>query len=335
MNAVTLNNPIISPMDEAEARLCVDSIRAKTDDLKELVYALWSRDGWRALGYDSFHACCMREFGERHASTYYRLKDVANFEKNVSPNGENVVHSHAREFAKLKDNERQFKAFETAKQLAETEGANRMTAEHARRAVGIVLDEDYVSQKPHKVVTHMMTIGELSPMVAKRFCALLDKLSPTEQGVMQELMGTHGLNNPDLVMPIIGMMRREGTDHESLVLPEIKMGYLGGVALAKANMTDLKRASEEARLLHLADAEEKRRQEAIARGEKLPVCHTVTVWEGNPEKTVASLTRVLGEDGIDQLFRYLLDGAISPLKRHQMGDKDDVSSDLMGVSTTT
>lgn len=290
-----------APMTADEANACLVAIEAKTNDLKELVYDLWSRKGYEALGYSSFNDCITARFGASKASTYYRLKDFANFERNVLPDGESVKSASVREFAKLKDNGQKFEAWQKAKELAQSEGKDAITQSHARRAVAIVSKAGEIAESPFQVVAHMLATGELAQQEAQAFTELLRNASPAEQGYIQELMATFDLKNSQLVMPILGMMRRKGTDRESKVLPEIERGYLGGVALKDANITDLKRASEEARLQHLAEVRE---AERASNPTVEPVI--VTVWVGDAKRTLKELRQALGEVGISQLRDALL-----------------------------
>jgi len=289
------------PMTVDEATNCLNAIEAKTNDLKELVYDLWSRKGYEALGYTSFNECVTARFGASKASTYYRLKDFANFERNVLPSGESIKSASVREFTKLKDDGDKFEAWEKAKMLAQSEGKDAITQSHAKRAVALVQQAKQVEGSSFHVVTSMFTSGELSQQEAQRFTELLSKASPTEQGYIQELMARFDLRNSQLVEPIIAMMKRKGTERESLVLPEVERGFLGGVALKNANITDLKRANEEARLEHLAKLRE---EERASNPSVEPVI--VTVWLGDAKRTLNELRKALGEGGISQLRDALL-----------------------------
>lgn len=309
------NTIITSDMSITEAEACVSAIHAKTAELKSLVYDLWSRRGWLVLGYSSFHACVTDRFGERNASTYYRLKDVANFERNVLPNGETVRHSHVREFAKLNDHDKQFEAFQTAKNIAIAQGDRVITAQHAQQAVQIVLARQAVIESSHRVVSQMMLSGELSPIAAVKFVRALDALPPSHQIEVQSLMATHGLANPDLLPAIVDMLQRDGKPNASLVLPEIRMGYLGGKPLAHASLTDLQNANHEARLQHIADADEQKRQQAIERGEPLPEPVIVTVWKNDSQKTMLALYNALGDVAFNRLFQTMLERAVDTLRK--------------------
>ena len=64
---------------EGEARLLVNRIRDHINDARALVLELYEREGWRALGYDSWRECVVAEFDQSQAYLY-RLLDAAKVE---------------------------------------------------------------------------------------------------------------------------------------------------------------------------------------------------------------------------------------------------------------
>ena len=60
---------VAADMNEAEARQVVDDIKRGINTVRARIYELDRRKGWKALGYRSFAACCMKEFPELHAKT--------------------------------------------------------------------------------------------------------------------------------------------------------------------------------------------------------------------------------------------------------------------------
>lgn len=70
-------------MNEAEARECVGRIRKGLDSIRVDVLNLYEREGWRALGYESWRECVVREF-EYSQSYLYRMLSAAKVERNVA-----------------------------------------------------------------------------------------------------------------------------------------------------------------------------------------------------------------------------------------------------------
>jgi hypothetical protein len=74
------------------------------------------REGWRALGYDSWRACMVAEF-EQGKSQLHRILDAAQVEKNLlSPIGD-IPETHLREIASLEP-EQQRKVYKEAVKTA-------------------------------------------------------------------------------------------------------------------------------------------------------------------------------------------------------------------------
>ena len=90
-------------MSRDEARQCVARIAHHLEEARALLLALYEREGWRALGYDSWRACVTAEFAESQA-TLYRQLTAARIERTISHNEKNgapLPVLHALELAPL------------------------------------------------------------------------------------------------------------------------------------------------------------------------------------------------------------------------------------------
>src|SRR5215471_9278233 len=85
-----------------EARSTIEQINSKFDDARALLRDLHEREGWRALGYETWRACVVAEFGDSQ-SRLYRLLTAAQVDHVLSPIGEKgpIRESHARELGRL------------------------------------------------------------------------------------------------------------------------------------------------------------------------------------------------------------------------------------------
>jgi hypothetical protein len=111
------------PMTAAEARVLVAGIKDRMESCRHLLLQLYEREGWRALGYDSWRACAVAEF-ELSQGHLYRLLQFARAEQ-ISPTGENAP-----------ENERQFREQQQAARLQELANkalASMPAAEQLRR----------------------------------------------------------------------------------------------------------------------------------------------------------------------------------------------------------
>ncbi len=85
---MTVDRPMIL-MTEGEARAAVAAVRCHFESARQQLLGLYEREGWRALGYDSWRACVVAEFGQSQAHLY-RLLEAARLERDFSPIGESV-----------------------------------------------------------------------------------------------------------------------------------------------------------------------------------------------------------------------------------------------------
>jgi hypothetical protein len=125
--------PLGEMMTTNEARGCIDTINHYLDSAHAALLDLYEREGWRALGYDSWRACVVAEFGYSE-SHLYRLLDAARIERNICANGGDVAsvpERTLRPLAKLPP-ERQPEAYQEA---LDTAPDGRLTAAHMERVV--------------------------------------------------------------------------------------------------------------------------------------------------------------------------------------------------------
>jgi ParB family chromosome partitioning protein len=122
----------VAPMTPDEARQCADDIHAGIVSIGRKLLELYEREGWRALGYESWRECAQSEFGFKQSHTY-RLLAAAEVERNISPIGENqtIPESHLRPLASLPPDQQPLvygKAVETAPN-------GKVTAAHVQSVV--------------------------------------------------------------------------------------------------------------------------------------------------------------------------------------------------------
>jgi hypothetical protein len=57
-------------MTMEEARACVERVKGGIEQMRRDLLELREREGWKALGYDSWRACAVAEFGVGLATVY-------------------------------------------------------------------------------------------------------------------------------------------------------------------------------------------------------------------------------------------------------------------------
>lgn len=283
-------------LSKAEAEASVKKIALSLKSAREEVLRFYNGRGWLALGYHSFAACAQARFG-RSASQVYRLKDAALVQANISPTGENIPDRHVRVLKTLPEPTQQLRAYETAQKLAQAEQAPKVTEAHVAKAVQVVRAESVVEQNP--LIAHLVTSSEITALAGKDMVDRLGRLKPAIQTYVLDIIAKYGLTCPELVTEFAQMKDRK-PGQESRTLQTIEAtGHIAGVPIRKATVTDLKRARYEAQQEHLADVlEEERRTKQV-----LPV--VVTVYRGDPARTLKALREALQDEGLGQLFAHM------------------------------
>lgn len=279
---------IIEVMTATEAEHCLNEIRAHFDSAAALAKDFEDRRGWAALGYDDLRSCLIDRFN-RHGYRLWRLYEVRDNIQALGDGetGDELRERHVRESGILDlTPDQQVEAYRTAKQMAEAE-CTKLTATHVTQAVASVKTKATVFQSNYMVVTHMVVSGNITAEVGTQFVSAIDKLKPKQRGHIIQLMVKFGMTCPALVEPIANMFDRP-PGKESYVLPDVLRGFLGGTALKAANLTDLANANEEARRQHLQDQFDKQQQGSSV------VPQIITVYQGDPQRTLAALRAALG-----------------------------------------
>jgi CHASE2 domain-containing sensor protein len=91
------------PMSRDAARQCVARMTHHLEEARAVLLELYEREGWRALGYDSWRACVVAAFSQSQTALYRQLT-AARVERTISHNGKNgdplpVLHALELEFA--------------------------------------------------------------------------------------------------------------------------------------------------------------------------------------------------------------------------------------------
>lgn len=141
---------IAADMTKEEARQAVDDIKRGINTVRARIYDLDRRKGWKALGYRSFTACCMKEFPELHAKTIEKHLAAARVEI--------VLQEYPHACGKIKtgdlplrqamplvalrhDDETLVAAYTKAQDIAKTENQGKLTEAIVTRAVEAVKPE--------------------------------------------------------------------------------------------------------------------------------------------------------------------------------------------------
>jgi hypothetical protein len=147
-------------MTKEEAETCVSEIRSMSHKLRELLVTLYEREGWKALGYESFADCAKQEFGNSAAYMYRQLAS-GTLEKRlpIGDIGDNK-ESHLRPLITiLKDDDMREEAWHLAHALT-----HEPTAKTFEGAAYTVLVSSMEDDLP--MLVHRMRHGEVSSHAA-------------------------------------------------------------------------------------------------------------------------------------------------------------------------
>lgn len=304
---------IVSPMDASEAIGLTRDIRESLRDAREKVLAVYRREGWRAMNYESFQAWAMGEF-EVSWQQVYNMKAAAEFDNELSlfsATGQvyQIPVKHATQLRKLDTPEARVRAYQLAEQQASAQGKEAPTEKIVEQAVHTVKAEETVFQCPYPVVRQMLADGELNPKQARQIAFEMDRLEDKpSQAYIEKLMANYNLVNPELVYPLGHKFFNERQRGKvSLVLDELEAsnGRLAGTPLARATINDLKRANQEAQSQHIADSTEQKRMQMLANGEELPVEFALTLFKNSPIKSAKRLIKELPHKDLEGVFELL------------------------------
>lgn len=139
---------IAADMTKEEARQAVDDIKRGINTVRARIYDLDRRKGWKALGYRSFAACCMKEFPELHAKTVEKQLAAARVEAVLqefpSRGGKigDMPAKHAMPLVQLRHDPIALNdAFTKAQEIAKEENNGKLTEAIVTRAVEAVKPE--------------------------------------------------------------------------------------------------------------------------------------------------------------------------------------------------
>jgi site-specific DNA-methyltransferase (adenine-specific) len=110
-------------LSAAEARRLVRRIVGHLDTARALILELYEREGWRALGYNSWRSCVAAEFGQSQSNLYRQL-EAARAEREISRNSGNerlppLRDYHLLQIAQLPLEQRREIALELAPELSQ------------------------------------------------------------------------------------------------------------------------------------------------------------------------------------------------------------------------
>ena len=303
-------------ISEQEAEQCITDIKDGIEQAKRAVYKLWI-GGWKSLRddenqpYVSFRSAMLDRFQNRSIGQIYRLKNGRELELKLQEASDDesisIKDTHARELKKLPDQDAMLEALDEAQTLADAEGSQTPEARHIKAGVHKVMSKNTVNKSEHHLLRHMMTKGDISPVVAADFVSELDKLTPAQRIYVQTLILKHGMSDSKLIPLMASDFERKDTGDPSRVLQWLEEdGRLMNTPLAVATVKDWGKAKYESGKQRAAERKAQSDAEKRKRGEDVVEKVLCTLYKGDAEKTLKVLKSTLGEDDFEALKQLIL-----------------------------
>ncbi len=250
---MTTHSPaaIIETLSETQAREMVMQINGHAAEIGRLLIELRDREGWRALGYDTWTAFLRSRELDISRAHLYRLLHQAEVNAVLSPLEMGIPESHAREIPPHFTPEQIMDTARFARQTAFLEAKQDPEARHYAEAVELVRqttevdDGDPVRRQVYAAgyspVIQLMNTGQLSP---RKALALADCLTGCEPRVRGDVLRNQ-VYDPALIRELNRLYKdgkRGGETYGDLMASRVvQPGQESeAVPLAKATYKDLR-----------------------------------------------------------------------------------------------
>lgn len=184
--AIDIGSIVLMTADEARA--AADEIRGKLGDLRRTIHEFDSREGWRALNYDSFRSWAVAEIDQVGIRQVYRLLAAAEVESNLGVTIGHTPESHLRPLVQL-DVDEQRAAWQLASEIA---GDEPRQAAHVAAAVQHMRDpaaqlRSAIIGGPHRWLEAETFIANLPDGVRQDWQHDLDQVRGIDSSLRQRL----------------------------------------------------------------------------------------------------------------------------------------------------
>jgi len=298
---------VMMSRDEAEIthQRISDRDQRQAQDLR----MMHDQEGWKALGYASWEVY-MREAFDYSVSYLSRLNSQMQINHELESN---LPERQTRALKKLNTSDRQ-QAYSIAQELAQAKNEDIKLSD-IETAVKQVEARKRVTSSKHRVVSVMMSSNELSVTDANVMVDALDTLDDKTYAKVISIVAK-GVSDPQLILPFANMVNRE-----SITLNRIlATGYINDKPIKDASLADLDVEKFISQSERIADAVEKKRQDAIEQGQPVVIAHIITVYENDPERTVKELKKQLPDKDLMRIYGLLFDA----YKNTVVIDGDDI-----------
>ena len=146
-------------MNKDEALSLIHEIKNAVNSIRQKLLMLKNREGWKALGYESFEECCDKEFKDVTSKHIARVLSAIKTEDhlksfNLVPAGTQLSENSLRPFRSLNDNpELLNETFVKAKEIADEENDGILTNEISQRAKELTKEKQWKQDELERKAT--------------------------------------------------------------------------------------------------------------------------------------------------------------------------------------
>ncbi len=285
-------SPTVVMMTHDEAEMLHKRIVARDKMQARDLQSMYTLEGWKALGYDSWDAYLHDAFD--YSDGYLsRLNSQVQINHQLEAN---LPERQTRALKKLDSPDLRQEAYQTAKRLADAEGGD-LSLRHVEMGVKQVSMKERVHGSKHRVVSVMMDAGDVSPVGAVKMIDALDTLDDVTYGKVITIVAEHGLSDAQLILPFADMVNRESRTLARI----LATGHINNQLIGSAGLADLQVEKAFSQTEIIGEKVEKKRQDAVEQGQVAIIAHVVTVYENDPVRTLKALKQVLSADDLVSL----------------------------------
>ena len=146
-------------MNKDEALSLIHEIKNAVNSIRRKLLMLKNREGWKALGYESFEECCDKEFKDVTSKHIARVLSAIKTEDhlksfNLVPAGTQLSENSLRPFRSLNNNpELLNETFVKAKEIADEENDGILTNEISQRAKELTKEKQWKQDELERKAT--------------------------------------------------------------------------------------------------------------------------------------------------------------------------------------
>lgn len=216
-------------MDANEARSRTEAIRSSIDVIRVHLYEVYTREGWRSLGYDSWGAYLSEEFPDSSTAQLRRQTHAALMEASMGEEVGAIPEGYIRAIREVLHDD----GHRTLAYYATIDRHEEPTVRDFRR----VACEIYVVQEGEHRIRERMLDGDISPVVAYSLCKQVEKFN--KQGDYDLLVVSREVSDLELIPIMKRLKESRSATWEEILHSETIPAFPEPIPLSRATSYNL------------------------------------------------------------------------------------------------